>query len=276
MKTTSLPIRRRVRRAGLTLIELVMVLIILSALAAMIVPIIDNIRRTSDKATASGVMMQIVENVSLYRTQIGSYPDRFDSLLLGDDAAPGTAPAGEYTAVKGSGTWFKMMQDLSANEKASLTKIGITTVMDHDPDSALVYRSLPGNSGVVPRDLDTDASVAVIVKPDIIRSVYPEIDTASTQFDPNTGIITLDDGVTARLVALGVGPNNTAVGKTMVSPPAYPGVDGLKNYNRFIGIFAVYDGAINTKKRAQLKGALDSAGDFLNQELNEVTENNLE
>jgi hypothetical protein len=41
-------------------------------------------------------------------------------------------------------------------------------------------------------------------------------------------------------------------------------------------MFAVYDGNINGKKRAQLKGALDSTFDFLNQEVIETEENTVE
>ena len=54
----------------------------------------------------------------------------------------------------------------------------------------------------------------------------------------------------------------------MVSPPTYAGVDGLSEYNRFAAVFAVYDSG----KRAQLKGTLDSKGDFLDQEIAEFNE----
>lgn len=262
---------RAARRRGLTLIELVMVLIILVALTALIVPIIDSLRRTSDKSTGAAGMVQLIENVSLFRTMEGNYPNQFDSLLLDDDG-DGTHES-EYTAASGSGKWEPLV--LSDNEIASLTKIGIVSVMHHDPNGAAVFRSLPGNSGVVEHPLVSGDSLCVVTNADIVNSVYPD-EVAGGSFNPVTGIVTLANSVTVRLVALGVGPNCTAVGKTMVSAPAYQGVDGQTQYNRFIALFAVYDGAINTQKRAQLKGALDSSGDFLNQELNEVDENSLD
>ncbi len=270
--------QRRNRRHGLTLIELVMVLIILIALTALIVPIVDSLRRTSDKSSGAAGMKQIVENVSLFRAMKGNYPNQFDSLLL-DDSASGT-PTGEYLAVKANSKYE--MLALTSNEATSLTKIGIASVMDHDPDSPAVYRSLPGNSGVVERPIASGGLVPIITNLDIVRSMYPDeaAVAASSAGEPGfhaaTGTIGLSSGITVRLVALGVGPSNTAVGKTMVSAPAYQGVDGLTEYNRFIAVFAVYDGNINTQKRAQLKGALDSGGDFLNQELNEVDENSAE
>lgn len=97
---------------------MVMVLIIITALVALIVPIIDSLRRTSDKATGAAGMMQLVDNVSLFRTLEGSYPTQFDSLLLDDDA-DGTVD-GEYTGVKGADKWTPLA--LSDDEAASLRK----------------------------------------------------------------------------------------------------------------------------------------------------------
>lgn len=281
MNTNTTSLRRSARRAGLTLIELVMVLIILASLAALIVPIVDNIRRQSDKTTASAAIKQVVENISLYRTQRADYPNQLDSLV---DSAGGAL----YSAVPASGKLALM--PLSDDEAKSLTKAGINTIMDHNTDNG--YRGLPGNSGIVPKAVATGAEVAVVTNADILASVYPEqmADNDGTGgpdfYDSTNKAIVLDvgddgavgggDDTTARVVALGIGPNNTAVGKTMVSPPAYASVDGRREYNRFIGMFAVYDIPGNQYKRAQLKGGLDSKGDFLNQELNEIAENEIE
>ena len=86
--------RRNMRRAGLTLIELVMVLVILTALAALVVPQVDYLRRTSDKATASFVMEQVVENIGMFRSIKGDYPKKLDALLSGDGTADATDSTG--------------------------------------------------------------------------------------------------------------------------------------------------------------------------------------
>ena len=268
--------RTKTRRAGLTLIELVMVLVILLTLAALIVPMVDSIRRTSDKATASFVMEQAVENVSMYRTLVGDYPENLDALLAGDGTAASTT---YYSKLPSKITSKTAIVALSADEIDSLDKINIDTVMHHeeDPAAGTVYRNFPGNSGVNPRVTADGDSFLVITDANIIASVYP-----GKVFDPATGIITLAAGggpggedKTARLVLFGIGPNNEAVGKTMMTAPAYLGVDGLKYYNRFLLLFAVYDG-FTVDKRAQLKSALDSTMDFLNQEIIETIENNME
>ena len=269
--------RQSRRQMGLTLIELVMVLVVLNALTAMVVPIIDNVRRTSDKATASAVMKQLLENISLYRTTKGIYPSNFDSLL--DDADQSVASS---LAKSGKG----ISHALTANEATSLTAIGIKQVQDLDVDDSLglTYRNRPGNSGVSPRALAAGQQVYVVTNGDIVRSVYPVEGTvvAANAGDyglhPATGTITKANGIRVKLVVFGVGPRCSLVGQTMMSPPAYSGVtDADTKYNRFLAIFAAYDGGITTsKRRAQLKGAMDSTFDFLNQEINEVEENTIE
>ena len=269
--------RQSRRQMGLTLIELVMVLVVLTALAAMVVPIIDNVRRTSDKATASAVMKQLLENISLYRTTKGIYPSNFDSLL--DDADQSVASS---LAKSGKG----ISHALTANEATSLTAIGIKQVQDLDVDDSLglTYRNRPGNSGVSPRALAAGQQVYVVTNGDIVRSVYPvEGSVAAANagdygLHSATGTITKANGIRVKLVVFGVGPRCSMVGQTMMSPPAYSGVtDADTKYNRFLAIFAAYDGGITTsKRRAQLKGAMDSTFDFLNQEINEVEENTIE
>ena len=131
---------RKVSRGGFTLIELVMVLVILTALAALIVPIVDYIRRTSDKSSASFAMKQIVENLSMYRTMTGAYPAKLDSLTEGDGS--GNSTTALSTLRLGSKT------DLAALNADELNRVDdmFGTVMQHDTANA--YRNFQGNSGV--------------------------------------------------------------------------------------------------------------------------------
>jgi len=252
----------RRREAGLTLIELVMVLVILVALAGLLVPQVDFLRRSSDKGTASVSMKNIAENIQLYRTMKGSYPDNFDSLIEdgSTDIYPNLPKPGKYAT-----------STLTASEAASLTKIGIATLMDHDDTQA--YRGQPGDSGQVARDVDDGETVVIVTDPDIVESMYP-----GATFDGER-VTDASDLYDIKLVALGVGPNNGAVGQTMMSPPAYMGVDPLTEYNRYIAVFAVFEPKASSNavdKRAMLKAVLDSAGDFLNQEIIEFNENQIE
>jgi len=250
------------RRAGLTLIELVMVLVILVALAGLVVPQLDFLRRSSDKGTASVTMKNVSENVQLYRTFKGSYPNNWDSLIGagGSDIYDNLPKPGKYTT-----------STLTADEAASFTKIGMTTLLDHD--DSLAYRGQPGDSGQVDRAIADGETVVIVTDPDIVNSMYP-----GATFDGER-VTDASELYDIKLVALGFGPNNEAVGQTVMSPPAYAGVDPLTEYNRYLAVFAVFEpkAGVNTvQKRAQLKAVLDSAGDFLNQEIIEFNENQIE
>lgn len=272
-------IAKQQRAAGFTLIELVMVLVILTALAALVVPIVDYIRRTSDKSSASFAMKQIVENLGMYRTSTGKYPSKLDSLMEGDGSATSTTELSTHRL--GSKVTPAL---LTAGELNRMDDM-FTTVMQHDTTNA--YRNFQGNSGVNEIPANTQATYLTVVSNDIIDSIYPNASVNAAGVYPNLAESGLDTGQvalganpdgsfqTARIIALGVGPANEAVGRTMQAAPAYAAVNGLEDYNRFIALFAVYDGYTVTK-RPQLKGALDSTGDFLDQELIEVAENTLE
>jgi prepilin-type N-terminal cleavage/methylation domain-containing protein len=237
-----------VNRKGFTLIELIMVLTVLIALTGIVLPQVDFLRRTSDKSTGAAGIRQIADNVQLYRTVNGNYPNGWDSLVDGTGGA----------LMDSSAFGSKLgLVTLTANQALSLTRVGINQAFHHEKAPyASSYRNLPGNSAVTPVAVTAGTELAQVTNADIIGSVYPNG--------------SIPAGVT--LVAMGAGPNLTSLGKTLVAAPTYAGVDALTRYNRFAVIFAVYDDG----KRAQLKGALDSSGDFLDQEIMEVYENNLE
>ena len=69
------------------------------------------------------------------------------------------------------------------------------------------------------------------------------------------------------LVALGVGPSNNALGKTMTSPPMDPRVDPSQVYGRFVAIYAVY--SPRAGRRAELKCVLNAFGRSQNNALSE-------
>jgi prepilin-type N-terminal cleavage/methylation domain-containing protein len=272
-------------RKGFTLIELIMVLVIITALAALVIPIVDYIRRTSDKASASFAISQVSESVGLFKILENTYPAGMDTMVDVDGVSAAAnlnsnvdkkASLGNLTA-----TEYKKFDDLIPN------------VMLHDSAGA-IYRNYQGNSGntrvaSVKSDGTGHNTFWIIDDEAIIDSVYPGASVNLAGVFPNlvdnAGVITTSygsDGAqggtgaaadqTARLIILGIGPNCEMVGKNMVSAPNYTNVDGSKQYDRFLAMFAVYGGS-KRNVRPQLKGALDSTLDFLNQEIIEVFEN---
>jgi prepilin-type N-terminal cleavage/methylation domain-containing protein len=242
------------RRQGFTLIELVVVVMILAILAGLVVNIVDWVRRSANYGAASHNQQSLLNNLQIFRTTLGNgkYPDRFDSLL----AADGTVSEWLTDDLEG----MIEVADISTFGAASLDKSGITTVLDHVLPAAIdsVVQGSPQNSGALPRSLSGGGNVAFL-------------DTASTVDAAQELIAGLypDGGLPpdVRIVLFGVGPGNTAVGRTIQAPPLYTELDPAKEYGRFVIAVAVYEP--RQGRRAQIKAVLDAKGRMVNRNLSE-------
>lgn len=249
---------RRPRRFGFSLIELVVVLLILVIIAGMVVSIVDWLRRSANYGTASHNQQALLNNLQLYRTTYGNgmYPDRFDSLLDSTGSAKSTWLTSELSGVISVGAFV-------GDEQGSLTRSGITTVMDHSTNLADMVQESPQNSGVVPRALTSTGAVAVVDPSttnatglQLLSSLYPGT-------SPTVPAVPSD----VRIVLFGVGPANTSIGKTLQSPPLFTELDPQTNYGRFVIAVAVYNPRAG--RRAQIKAVLDSKGRVVNRQISE-------
>lgn len=240
------------RRAAFTLIEMVVVLLILAIVAGLVVPVVGWLRRSANYASASNVQSTVMANFELYRTTYGNnnYPDRPDSLLTAANAVPSYVDA-ELTAMI-------TPQAPNADQFACLNNSnkGIATIMRHvDPITSAVVQGNPGNTGITAEPFDVADQLAFLNPAStgglrIVAQLYPD------------GLPT-----DVNLVLLGVGPSNTAIGRTMQSVPFDTNVDTSTVYNRFIGVYAVY--SPRNGRRAQLKAVLCPRGRLLNSNLSE-------
>jgi prepilin-type N-terminal cleavage/methylation domain-containing protein len=240
--------------SGFTLIELVVVLAILAAIAGLVGPQIDSLRRSSDKGTASHTIATVSQNTQLYRTLKGNYPPRFDSLVQTSGTALYTKLSSKITVAMTTATVVAGAGTVAdPNYLKSLADVGITQLMYHDESLAPNFsQNLPVNSGNTETTLTNTSTVATLVNPPVtskgrnmVGSIYP-------------------DGIPAGvlIVLVGVGQNTTFIGQTIANT----------TYNRYVLAFAAYA----TGKRAQLIGSFDSTGDFLTQAIDEYNENAVE
>lgn len=174
------------RRAphGFTLVELVVVLLIIAAVAGLVIPAVAALGRTTDMAASAKTQQDIANNLQQFFVLQKRFPQGVDSLLvdtstLGNSANPGSTPGAPGTAdgtpdglyspkfdangqqISGMTTSNPalhnslVMATLSANQHRSFTRCGFEYVYDHE-----VYDWTTGggvlnsnNSGVLRRTL---------------------------------------------------------------------------------------------------------------------------
>lgn len=234
------------RRRGLTLIELTVVVAILAVLAMMLLPRLAFMRTMSVHATSATQLQEVSQNLLAYHATQAKWPHRFDSLLT--STSVGGTPSGLY----GSGGGAQGLDTnltggllttttLTGNQKKSLSGLlgnpsGNTTllqVMDHDET-----QTKPGNSGIFARDLNASGGNLMVATIDPTHNVNPTDPNSASGSIIYNSIYPEGNPNNEVLIALGVGPQCTAVSKTIVTPPQLYMKDGTR-YNRVIVIIRV-------------------------------------
>jgi len=247
--------------SGFTLIELVVVIAIIAALAGLVIPQVSMLGRTTDMAATASSQSELANNLQLFFVLQKRYPQGLDSLLDTSGALYGSDTTDANTQTRGlpysgaDGT--RLQAQLTAADLTNVTgtaeylrsfsRAGFDWVHDHD--TALINSN--NSSTAAQRSTSTSPfKVAEVTGAALINKLVPQ------------GL-----APTERLVALGIGPRNTAVSKTIINCPIYPGCDG-KYYGRYIAVFKVYASG----ERAVLVGVMDSYGrtpDYTQQQYNE-------
>ena len=252
--------------APLTLIELIVVLMILIALAGILVPMLPSMLTRSHTATCSTNIGEVVKAVNQFNALYGSYPNNWDALTDGTTnvidyfangsmrfrpvaGGPGTNPGnGEITAIK-----------LTGPEASALTGVGITTVMP------MVKTAPNPRNGFDPTFNNYTTYTNASLTPPTPLAIASGVTLAG--LDPtnsaNTAAIarcqSLNLPLTGRYAVLGLGPLTSMVGKTINSAPVHFGDQPVLNpeygYERLVVLFKISDSAASAFTQAQMVGA---------------------
>ncbi|WP_254510180.1 type II secretion system protein [Anatilimnocola floriformis] len=262
------------RRAAFTLIELVVVLLILAAIAGLVIPNISMLGRTTDMAVSAKTQADVANQVGLFFVLQKRYPQGMDSLLdttgavyaadttNGDTQTKGLPYAGaDGSRMQSQLTPATLTNATNAEYLRSLTRAGVDWVWDHD--TAAVNSNL-SNTGF-------RALVAGYSSPGIPDTAGVAGAATVAELNAIAPLVVKLNGkplvAGERVVAFGFGQKNSAMGKTTTTVPLYPGADKTY-YGRYIVFLKIYASG----ERATLLGVSDSYGrtpDYTQQQFNE-------
>ncbi|MEZ0229271.1 MAG: type II secretion system protein [Planctomycetota bacterium] len=275
----------RAARRGFTLLELIVVVAILVALAGLIVTKLDIFQNKAEKASAAIQCRDMNRMIQVFRGTTNLYPDRWDSLVdrtggtpvLKQPQLPGGLPGLDPGLVGGlpTGASTKLAllpAALTAGQARSLNRIGITTVLDHD--GVLTPTTNYGNGFSLSNAIDgaADDVFATINAADssgqrILNAIYPTLPIPPA----TTPVVTVpSDRI---LVVFGLGRYCTLVGSNLQSSnlteaPVYP-YESNQYYDRYLAVFEAY----NSGGAARLVIVLGADGDVPGDEIANFNKN---
>jgi Tfp pilus assembly protein PilE len=234
---------KKLNRRGLTLLELVVVLTILIALAGILVPLLPGMLRrahTSTGATNMGEIVKIMETVNLVDR---GYPDGYDSLMDDNglyELLPGYDATGGGTAC---GTEL-VTTTLDGDEQVLLAEAGVTILygMDEGTDNA-TFEPYSSTDDITIDDSGSGSDVTVAA------------------LSAAAALRLFNDNTADRYVVFGLGAQSTIVGREgIANAPVHFGAGEAgpeDEYSRFGVVFDV------TADPAEFVGAVAFHGNGL-------------
>jgi prepilin-type N-terminal cleavage/methylation domain-containing protein len=272
-------LRRRARQAGLTLIELLIVLLIVVAVAGIVVPLFPGMQRRAHASTTAANITETHKAIQLYAAMNMSQPNDWDSLI--SDAGTGQTLRTDR---------FTIIPDLSVaglpqRIRSALTAAGITRshqLVDGIQGNGRLdgHANRQGSTARINTfgnyysgtefSLTTNGSVVVL------GSGLQEITRLRLPVPLNVDPLS-PSGIEAYVV-FGIGNRISALGSTMLEPPVhFPGegdLDPTQAYSRFVAVYAIptSGAAFHVRTAALHNDHLDSLGNAL-EDYYEVTSN---
>lgn len=238
-------------RRGLTLLELVVVLAILAALAGLLLPLAGRYLEKAHAAAGADNIKEIAKAVQQYNAVTRAYPNQLDSLCSDVDA--GTP----FASLPGGGTYLADVQ-LTADQVSALQAVGITTVMEHGGTGSATF-----GSTVSPAvGLGIGDSVLTALPADVLAELGYTSDTAGTPV----------------FAVLGFGHDTPIIGEWIQEAPFHFPEQGNPNlvYCRYALVFDISEddngGAANGDARAKFVGVVALHADGIGGQLGHVEE----
>jgi len=238
----------KARQAGMTLIELTVVLLVLIGLAGLMIPYVSGFVSKTHDATGSDSLASLNSAIQRYDVQFLGQPSDYDSLMA-TDLTSGTG----YTKLMGGAIEAAAGADKGYLKEVSvlgevLTSVGIDSLMTmNNSTSDATFAATSGSVGIV--KTTTYQLAALNVSTDCSGATAPMGCIAS---DSELSVILgrpVNTGSNDYL-AFGVGQNSGMVGKTISEAPVHFAKTGAMSaankYNRILAIYEVPNNATVT------------------------------
>ena len=243
----SRPSTTRLKRRGLTLMELVVVMTVMAAVAAIALPLFPNLLRRAHKVTDATQTSETAKSIQLYQGLTLSYPDGYDLLTDGTDF-PDYLPADDGNVFGG----FVTTGTLTEDEVKALGRVGIVNVNT-------MAATAPNHPTMDPYD-----AAAPVALDDTITVCLLDTATATANLSLKNVI---DADPTARFIVFGVGSRCTMVGKTLqdapTSVPQNAEFTPATLYSRVGVIYKVSGAEVDLTERARFVGCVAMEDDEL-------------
>ncbi|MBL8825575.1 MAG: prepilin-type N-terminal cleavage/methylation domain-containing protein [Planctomycetaceae bacterium] len=279
-------VRHWQRRAGLTLIELVVVLVILAVLAALVIPRVAGLTGQANAATDATHINEVNRAALLQEAKSGGEkgPDGADGLLTGPATGAFFSPfhsgiqIGTSATSGGSDPMLPSLYPLTlvANQLASLNAAGISFVHYNVPNSG---DKRPSDSGTSYRALAVGDQVAGLMIPQASFSATtttPAWTTHGSTFPDrafNLNPFNAGDHASSAFVVFGVGQPCQLRGDTMLDAPIVQSANPEVNYARVLIVYRVPK-AGGSSDRAQYVGSFNPDGTCLNDNITDAEKAN--
>jgi prepilin-type N-terminal cleavage/methylation domain-containing protein len=271
------------KQGGFTLLELLVVVAIIAAIAGTSTILLRDTDRQAAAAAHVAMMDELTKGIHTFKKlNAEAFPDNFDSLQTVATAA--TAPAGTLAAVINadlaaslSGTHALTATTLALLNNAGIANVrvidqsvtspgwtggdctpaNIKALINHKGDD--VTASTIFSSATHGTDLIGCGATRTLVAADVLTAFDTSTAAQAARINAAAGDV---------VVALGVGPDTTLFNPSlrgaMSTVPTYRHV-AADEYNRFIALFNV-DTSVG---EVRLQGIIDGAGDTKDEELGE-------
>ena len=228
-------------RHGMTLIELVVVMVILIALAGVAVTVLPGILTQAHTATCATNIAATSTAIETYQGLNSSYPNNWDALSDGSNMityfAGGSALPAKFGGPGSNQAGGQLTgSSLSAAEVSALANAGIVTVQlmatsPNDPTFDNYSSTTPTSVAI-----NTTAKMALL---------DPTNNPTAATFCTNHNWPT-----TGRYVLLGIGPRSDLIRNGLLTAPIHygdtPPLNPEFGYERLVGIFKVSDTAVSS------------------------------